>query len=243
MNNNIKWLEAQKHEKYHWEKVARKLSQGAITQLDWYGWKANEFEKLLSKLNINLLSNNPKILEIGSGPIGIISCLNYGTRYSVDPLEEFYYANSDLIKLRNDKVCYMKGTGEKLPFDDSSFSIIIIDNVIDHTQDPNVVLKEILRTLNNNGIIYLSVNVHSSFGAKLHNAMNIFNIDTKHPHTYTPKKIANVLKTNRFKILYENVENYKEIRSKNIKSKKIVVKIKGYFGLSEIIYDAICMKE
>ena len=238
-----RWRTAQKKEKYHWEKVARRISHGVIGQLDWYEWRAGELHKLLGKLNLDALSNNPRILEIGSGPIGIINYLRHGVRCAIDPLEDYYKTNPTLNKLRNNNVCYLKGSGEILPFGNAKLSMVIIDNVIDHTHDPGVVLKEIHRTMDKKGIMYLSVNVHTPYGAKLHNILSILKIDTKHPHTYTFESISKLMGNNGFKILYENVEDYKEIRKKNIESNDMKSKIKGYSGLSEMIYHAVCKKE
>jgi ubiquinone/menaquinone biosynthesis C-methylase UbiE len=238
-----RWFAAQKQEKHYWENVARRISNGAISQLDWYEWRAGELHKLLAKLKIKPFSNNPKILEIGSGPIGIINYLDHGIRCAIDPLEDYYKTNPTLIKLRNNEVCYLKGSGENLPFRNGKFSLIILDNVIDHTQDPEVVLEEIYRTLDKNGIMYLSVNVHTSYGAILHKILTISKIDTKHPHTYTLKCVGKVMKKSGFTILYENVEDYREVRKKNIESGDFKSRVKGYSGLSEMIYHAVCMKE
>lgn len=74
-----------------------------------------------------------RALEIGSGPIGIVNFLEWGERYAIDPLEHFYRQRQSLIKLRKAGSTYLPGMGEHLPFGDASFSLVIIDNVIDHT--------------------------------------------------------------------------------------------------------------
>lgn len=237
-----RWFTAQKHEKDFWENMAKAIFSGASKQLGWYEWKARELEKLLSSCGQNILSSAPSILEIGSGPIGIINNLKYGVRCSIDPLENYYKSNKELIELRDNDVCHLSGAGECLPFKDQTLTFVIIDNVIDHTDLPDSVIKEIHRVLRNDGIMYITVNVHTKYGALLHEILARLNIDAKHPHTYTFDKISNLINT-RFEILTEKAEDYHVIKKGNIESKSMKSKIKGYAGLSEMFYRAVCRKK
>lgn len=54
-------------------------------------------------------------------------------------------------------------TGEKLPFEDSSFDIVYSANVLEHTNDPVEVLKECVRVLRPNGIIHFEIPNYLSF--------------------------------------------------------------------------------
>ena len=92
-------------------------------------------------------------------------------RYAIDPLEHFYATRPTLVALRRPGVTYLDGTGERLPFDDATFSLVIIDNVIDHTYAPERILREIQRILQPDGHLYLSVNVHTRWGALLHTVL------------------------------------------------------------------------
>jgi SAM-dependent methyltransferase len=209
--------------------------------LDWYSWKANELISILEKNKLNIFTNNIKILELGSGPVGIISYLNIGNKFSIDPLENYYCKIPELIQLRNNNVTYLQGFGESIPFNNNEFSLVIIDNVIDHTRKPGLVLKEIRRVLKEDGILYLSVNVHTSYGASLHEILNIINIDVKHPHTYTLDKIRDLLASEGFKIIYEEVEKYETAKKMNTSSGDYKIRMKGYLGLSEMLYKSNSM--
>jgi len=238
-----RWLQAQEYEKKHWQRIADKIASGALKQLDWYGWKARELEKKIAPY-ANIDKGNCKILEIGSGPIGIISFLKWGKeRYAVEPLEDFFSSNAELIALRDPKVKYIKGCGEKLPFEDEEFSLVIIDNVLDHTHEPKKVLKEMHRVLKKDGLMFFTVNIRTNWGTFLHSILAKLNVDKGHPHSYSYKSIQNILKKHGFKILYEDHEDYNKIKKIYLKSKKFKNILKVYLGIIEILYTAICSKE
>lgn len=237
-----RWLKAQEYEKSFWEKTANHIVSGISGQLSWYGWRAGELEKQLVRYMDNERKRNTKVLEIGSGPIGIVSFLKWGERYALDPLEDYYVNYPILIELRDSEVNYLKGHGENLPFGNRMFSMVILDNVIDHTENPDRVLKEIIRVLEPNGILYFSVNLHSKWGSKIHSLLSNIYIDKGHPYTFTTKKIRDILRKNNFQIEIELFENEKEVRIKDCKSKNLKERIKGYTGLSEFLYQAICLK-
>ena len=238
-----RWLQAQEYERKHWQRIADKIATGVMKQLDWYGWKARELEKKIAPY-ANIDKGNCKILEIGPGPIGIISFLKWGKeRYAVEPLEDFFRNNATLVALRNPKVKYVKGCGESLPFEDKEFSLVIIDNVLDHTQEPEKVLREIYRVLMKNGLMFFTVNIRTNWGTFLHSILAKLNVDKGHPHSYSPKSIQNILKKHGFKILYEEHEDYNKIKKIYLKSKKIKNILKVYLDITEILYTAICSKE
>ncbi len=241
--NRRRWLEAQDYEKSFWEKLARKIENGAVSQLDWYQWKATELEKRLSKFVDEKVRSTRRVLEIGSGPIGIVNFLIYGELFAIDPLEDFYKKRSTLTKLRKPEVTYLKGSGELLPFPDGFFSIVIIDNVIDHTHMPGKILQEILRVLDKDGLLYLAVNIHTKWGAMVHKLLAALYIDKGHPYTFTEMSIQKLLITHQFKISGEEIEDYYQIKQKNCKSKSLKDRIKGYVGISEFQYNVFCCRE
>jgi SAM-dependent methyltransferase len=54
----------------------------------------------------------------------------------------------------------LQAEGEKLPFDDASFEIVLSDNVVDHAEDPRRIVEEIARVLAPGGLFYFTVHVH-----------------------------------------------------------------------------------
>lgn len=209
-----------------------------LSQLEWYGWKAREFEKAIGVLDPGRI----RVLEIGSGPVGIVNYLPWDELYAIDPLEEFYRKNPALIALRNPKVSYSTGIGEDLPFERQSFSVVIIDNVLDHTCDPMRVLEEVARVLYDNGLLYVTLNVRTKWGSRFHAILALLEIDQGHPYSFTRLRIRECLRNKGFSIALEIVEDHRMVRRKNRLSKKSRDRLKSYVGLSECLYTAVCRK-
>lgn len=236
-----RWLQAQEYERGFWNRLGASIENGTTPQLDWYRWRAGRLEDLLSLIP-GSMSPTGTVLEIGSGPIGIVNFLEWGERFAIDPLEPFYREQASLTRLRNPGTTYLAGSGERLPLDAGSCSLVIIDNVIDHTYAPETILREISRVLKRDGRLYLSVNVHTRWGAFLHNLLAVLRIDKGHPYTFTSASLRDFLADGRFHILLERIEEYREARHKDRTSPGLTDRIKGYTGLSEFQHLVICSK-
>src|SRR5262245_56488448 len=152
-----RWEEAQAYEKSYWQNLAAKIALGSQSQLGWYAWKAKMMEQRLDGHLGDEQRKKARVLEIGSGPIGIVTFLKWGERHTFDPLEEYYGSDPTLSKLRSSEVKYGSGSGEKLPFDSDRFSLVILDNVLDHVHEASRVLQEIARVLDKNGLFYIAI--------------------------------------------------------------------------------------
>ncbi len=111
-------VKAQQYERSWWGNVANEIENGAAKQLDWYPWKAIQLKKRIAVFLNEVSKQTTRVLEIGSGPIGIANFLEWGESYAIDLLEEFYKAGSALTRLRDPRVTYLQGTGEHLSFPD-----------------------------------------------------------------------------------------------------------------------------
>lgn len=237
-----RWNVAQSYEKEYWKSIADTIAADSEKQLSWYDWKASEFEKNLKKGAYEPDREQARVLEVGSGPIGIVTYLKWGERCALDPLADFYKENPTLVELRNPDVNYLKGSGEKIPFSDGHFSVVIIDNVLDHVQEAYAVLDEMHRVLESDGILYIELNIHTTWGFMLHTILSKLKIDKGHPYSFNASKIREFLESHGFSIKYESIADYFEARKNDRKSDGMKGKIKGYSGLSEFIYTAICTK-
>ncbi len=242
MPRTTRWKSAQKYELSYWKNFAEDIASHGAAELDFYDWRAGQMEHRLEAFFDNSRRASSRILEVGSGPVGIVSALRWGQRYAIDPLEDFYRRTPELTKFRNPTVKYMSGTGEKLPFTDDHFSLVIIDNVIDHVHAATRVLHEIHRVLASGGVMYLAVNIHTSWGAFLHCILANLQIDRGHPYTFTQAGIRRFIERSGFTILSEDVDDYHKARTKDRKSRTLAHKIKGYSGLTEFLYYGVCTK-
>ncbi len=237
-----RWRRAQKYERQYWEQVAQRIAGGAERQLDWYAWKAAELDRRVAPFMDSKAKQSARVLEIGSGPIGIVTFLEWGSCVAIDPLQDFYGKNSVLTSLRRPAVEYVQGMGETLPFESREFSVVIVDNVIDHTHGPGQILDQVHRILADDGFLYLMVNIHTPLGAVLHRIAAATYVDRGHPYTFTQRGIRAFLARHRFTILAEETEDYLAARAADRASPRRIDRLKGYSGLSEYRYHAVCRR-
>jgi len=79
---------------------------------------------------------------------------------------------------------------DKLPFENKSFDSIIMDNVLEHIENPEAILSEVHRTLNHKGIFLLGV--PGTLGYKK---------DSDHKVFYSKDKLISTIESNGFKKL------------------------------------------
>ena len=236
-----RWVKAQAYEKAYWQRLGDHIETGTRGRLDWYGWRACELEKRLAA--IHAADRSGKVLEIGSGPIGIVNFLRWGERYAVDPLEHFFCTRPTLVGLRNPDVRYQAGTGDDLLFDDESCSLVIVDNVLDHAYEPGRILTQVARILRPDGHLYLAVNVRTLWGALLHTGLAVLEIDKGHPHTFTSDRLRRFVNAHGFDVVQEQIQDYEAMKRKNRRSGALTDRIKGYSGVSEFPHSMLCRKK
>lgn len=152
------WNLAQEQQKTNQlRKKERYLARGSKTLVrTMEGWPAVVYRCLSQYISI---TDQTKILEVGSGPHGVGFFLDRGIRVGLDPLAFFYHKEFHFIQRNSDShIC--QGMGEMLPFIDRGFDVVICDNVLDHTLDAGKILSEIHRVLKEDGIFFLSCNLH-----------------------------------------------------------------------------------
>ena len=196
-----RWDIAQDYELRWWSKYTDNIK--------WYKEFSDEIVTGTSSfININ---QNTVILEIGSGAAGGITYIKSDNKYAIDPLENFFSKNKSWVKFRDKKVKYFQGKGEILPFDDDFFDLIIIDNVLDHCENPIAVLNEINRSLKIGGLIFFRQNIYNKWGKLLRTLMELFTIDKGHPFTFTKQYLINNINERNWDI--KNIEENGYYRS------------------------------
>jgi ubiquinone/menaquinone biosynthesis C-methylase UbiE len=228
-----RWQVAQKNEQDFWEN-------------DWKGDldKNEELSKKYWDFHVNILnkhveiSDNTKILEIGGAVTPMVNFIEKGEKYSLDPLMDYFKEKFDLKKGIN----YITAKGEDIPFEDKTFDIVLITNVIDHVHNYKDVLNEIKRVLKDDGLVYLSVDCHMHL-LKLYKDYKekIGYGDACHPHAFTLKSARKSLRSIGFEII-ESLEGIgdqgifvngnKEQKTSSSKIKN-TLKNRGVLGLAD----------
>lgn len=105
------------------------------------------------------ISRDARVIEVGSGAHGLIFCFGGDHRVGVDPLAVHY---SGLFPRWQRRAQTVAAAGESLPFRDQCFDVVICDNVVDHAESPAQIVRELVRILAPDGLLYFTVNVHHS---------------------------------------------------------------------------------
>mgnify|MGYP002626621365 CR=1 FL=1 len=102
------------------------------------------------------------ILDIGSGLGGFfIDATGKGaTVTGIEISDEYIAKTQELLKRKGSDAEVVKGVGENIPFNSASFDFVNLCEVIEHVEDPEEVLTEVLRVLNSNGMAYMSLPNH-----------------------------------------------------------------------------------
>lgn len=138
-----------------------------------------------------------RILEVGSGTGGLIFGFGNNLRVGIDPLAHYYKKLYPKIQSTARTVAAF---GEKLPFADASFDIVLSDNVIDHGTQPFAIVDEMMRVLRPGGLLFFTVNIHHPiyhFASLAHGAWNAIGLKVElsafadHTVHLTEKQIAN----------------------------------------------------
>ncbi|PYS98733.1 MAG: hypothetical protein DMF65_10010 [Acidobacteria bacterium] len=118
------------------------------------------------------IAGDARVLEVGSGSHGLVFYFGTTRGAGVDPLACDYAA---LFPAWQSRARTIAARGERLPFADRAFDVVLCDNVVDHAEGPAEIVREMARVLAPGGLLYFTVNFHHpvySMAARLHAAWN-----------------------------------------------------------------------
>ena len=143
-----------------------------------------------------------KILDVGCGTGEILNTIatDKNNYYGIDLSEKM--VNIAKGKNNSKNITYLVGDAEFLPFEDSTFDIIICVESFHHYPNPNAVIKEFYRVLNNGGTLIICDMYRKAPLRQFYNfLMKIVN--TGDVKIYTKNEISKILENEKFII-----ENY-----------------------------------
>jgi len=191
------WKEYQEKELAYWQKNCDK---------GYYPDYRESFYRTLLKFGIKAdYFSDKKVLEVGCGPQGFSASLvqlaekQPETLVIVDSLLD-KYQDFPTFSLYGKKAIKIKALGEQIPVPSNFFDIVVCQNVLDHVNQPLVVINEICRILKRDGIALISVHVSSPF-FRLFNPL-IKQLDKNHPHHFTHEYFLSLFSD--FKIIYDH---------------------------------------
>jgi SAM-dependent methyltransferase len=122
--------------------------------------------------SVQPINPDARVLEAGSGAHGLIFFFGAERGVGIDPLAQSY---AELFPVWQRRETTVAAFGESLPFAESSFDIVLCDNVVDHAESPAAILNELARVLKPSGLLYFTVNIHHpiyALASSLHGAWN-----------------------------------------------------------------------
>jgi len=236
--SDVRWGKAQAYEKGFWSRESAKT--GGMSRFEWYEDRARRvWERVKPLLGSGELRS---ILEIGPGPVGIVNYLEAGERHALDPLEDYYCTQPEFVRVRDRGVVRHAGTGEDVLALNRTFSLVILDNVLDHMKDPGLVLRSIHRSLDPGGIMFISLNIYTKFGALLRNTMEYLEIDKGHPFNFSRAPVVGLLRKSGFRVLWSETEDYGAQKRRYRSSGQFKKVFKSCLGVVDFRFTALCRK-
>lgn len=237
--SSLRWEKAQVYERNFW---SRQVSEtpGEVSRYRWYEDRAQGIWRRVKPL----LASRTRIsvLEIGPGPVGIVNYLEADERHALDPLEDYYSSQPEFERVRDRGVMRHNGTGEDVLSLGKTFSFTILDNVLDHMKDPARVLRGIHRSLEPGGVVFISLNIYTRFGALVRNIMECLEIDKGHPFNFSRSSVVTLLRKSGFKVLWSQTEDYRTQKKEYRRSGDLRKVLKSSLGVVDFRFDAFCRK-
>ncbi len=149
-------------------------------------WQRERLDQLaryldLQDADIDAWCATRAVVEIGSGPYPAAAAARNGWRQAiaVDPLAKGY-VEEGLVPDAASGIVFLESGGERIPLPASAFDLVIIENCLDHVEDPEGVVTEMLRLLRPGGLLWFFVDLSN-------------HSDEMHPHPMNEKRVLNLL--------------------------------------------------
>jgi ubiquinone/menaquinone biosynthesis C-methylase UbiE len=130
---------------------SRQIEEGTLNN-DWY---QDTFTKRVG-LSKDFYTNK-KILDIGCGPRGSLEWADIAEeRVGLDPLVERYRS----LGIDRHSTHYVNAPAEDIPYPGNYFDVVTSINSLDHVDDVDAAIREMIRVLAPGGMILLVVEIH-----------------------------------------------------------------------------------
>lgn len=145
--------------------------------------------EILAKLPLHA-----KVLDVGCGKCEYLKHI-HGFR---PDLELFGVDVGDVNTFIPEYVSFVNASGDKMPFENETMDFIICLHVLEHVQDPSVMIKEFYRTLNKNAPLFLETPYFTTLFVP--DGVGNFWSDPTHIRPFTRTSFSRLLLASSFRI-------------------------------------------
>lgn len=122
-------------------------------------WQENYQRDALQEIARYAPQDNERVLDLGAGMGGFAVAMQRTNKRMI--AFDYNFAYCEIARTRAKRYALdlpaLVGAGEALPFADASFHIVTCWDVLEHVQQPEQLLREISRVLDNTGIAFITV--------------------------------------------------------------------------------------
>ena len=158
MKQEIDFEKYRKRGAYHWASYF-----GSLFKID--SFLRGRYDLVISMLKENGVTSSSNILEVGSGD-GALSgliCMKFNCSITgVDPSADGIKFSREMFDRYNLRGTFEISEGYRLNFNDSHFDFVVLADVIEHLQYPELMLAEIKRVLRSGGKAIITTPVRTS---------------------------------------------------------------------------------
>lgn len=178
-----------------------------ILQRFWHGNKLKLVTRAIKSQN-----ENPKnILDVGCASGWFLSELNKEFEKTEAFGIDVYKRAIEYGKKKYKNINLKKADAHKIPYSSNSFDVIICNEVLEHVEDPDKVLKEMIRVLKKDGVLVVEIDT----GNWLFKLVWFFWTNVRkgvwrdsHVHVFNTDKLRRLFLNNGLKIEKENFFNF-----------------------------------
>lgn len=132
---------------------------------DWLDQKRDQDRIALMRRLLPVTLEDCEILEIGSGvgTFNLTASQQNLNIQGVEPVAELVALSEERLAEAGITADIRVGSGEKLPYPDNSFDLVVSFQVLEHVDDPAKTIYEALRVLRPEGYIFFNIPSYHSF--------------------------------------------------------------------------------
>lgn len=175
-----------------------------------------------------------KALEMGIGPLclGVVSLLEPAEKWAItgiDPLPRLAlpqlpsYLEAFFSELYKKNMTYVQTPAEEFDNPVNSFNLVVCDNVLEHTYNPQKIINNIYNLLVPGGLLVIRENTLSHLSKWRKKIFSKKYHDKAHPIFFTSQELINVVKENHYELKYIQRDKYETIKRICGKSRRIIL--------------------